>query len=630
MKSNVSDYLEVMHAVYIDACMKCSADVSDLRDLETIRSRVKDEGISFLTITLPKFCQDFDKSLEFGIIDSTAFRSFRKVGSIPAFLQGMTSRIFDRETGRMRSNELPQANGVFDNVFLDTIESVRQICLTFKKIEIECTPERVQSALSSFASIEQSFDEFSVPKEEYDRFANVSLVLWADLVRTIVLTDLIPRHGPGATAERISGNRKYCWQRWHERLEPYFPIIENGYPLGIPPDSRELELVTFVPREQEQPVRVVPVPKTLKSPRIIAIEPCCMQYAQQAIRDELYVRIERHWRTSGHVNFTDQSVNQKLALMSSLDGQFATIDLSDASDRVPRDLALDMFNGNPDLKDAIDACRSTMAQLPDGTLIGPLRKFASMGSALCFPVEAMYFYTICIVALLQAQNLPETTSNVNLVAKLVYVYGDDIVVPSAYADVVLDYLQKYNCKVNTNKTFRSGSFRESCGVDAFAGYEVTPTYLRQECPENKQQSSRILSWVATANLFYKRGYWTTAQLLFNKVEQLIGPLPYVSDDSELLGRISFVSRKTLSLWNQRFQKVRWNSDVQRLEIKGLVARPIYRTDKLDGYAALTKCFIHLEGKPDFGNPSVNGVSASLERTALYGAVTLKHRWAHPE
>lgn len=630
LKSNVSDYLKVIAAVYIDAAMKCSADVSDLRDLKTITSRVKDEGLSFLTITLPKFCQDFERSLANEVIDSTSFSGFKrnKYGSIPAFLQGMISQIFDQETGRMKdefqkSPRLAKSSGAA-NDFPTIIESVRQICLTFKKVELPCSPERVSEAFDSFISIEQSFESFSASSTEYDEFRRISDMLWGNMVVDISITDCHPKHGPGATAERVSGNQKYRWQYWHDRLEPYFPLIDNGYPLGTPLDSEELRNVTMVAADQEQPVRVTPVPKTLKGPRVIAIEPCCMQYTQQGIRDALYESLESYLMSAGHVNFSDQSINQKLALISSLTGQLATIDLSDASDRVPRSLALEMFRCNPDLRDAIDACRSTSAQLPDGRLVSPLQKFASMGSALCFPVEAMYFYTICVVALLKIQNLPETFRSIFNVTRDVYVYGDDIIVPSAYADTVLEHLRKYNCKVNTNKTFVSGSFRESCGMDALNGYEVTPTYIRQEFPENRQQASNLISTTASANQFYRKGYWRTADLLFKKVERILGPLPYVSETSEALGRISFLGYESAE---------RWNRGLQRFEINGWVPRPVYRTDRLDGYGALQKCFNQRSERKDRVNSPSNaldvGVALSLERSALHGAVTLKRRWVSP-
>jgi len=607
MKSNVSDYLKFMETVYIDATMKCVADVSDLRDLETIRSRVEHEGLSFLTIVLPQFCRDFERSLANRAISSTSFRSFRKVkdGSIPAFLQGMISLVFDRETGKEIEYELPPFGGISSDV-PTVIESVRQICLTFKKVELDCTPQRVAAALESFISIEQSFQLFNLPEEDMAEFLGVSSMLWDSMVADFSASETTPKHGPGATAERISGNQKFVWRRWHDRLEPYFPLIDNGYPLGLPSDSEELELVSIVPRSEESPVRVVPVPKTLKSPRIIAIEPCCMQFVQQGIRDYLYGKLESYWLTKGHINFRDQSINQRLAITASKTGQLATIDLSDASDRVPRSLALEMFRANPDLRDSIDACRSTMAQLPDGRLVGPLEKFASMGSALCFPVEAMYFYTVCVVALLKSQNLSLTSRNVFNATRSLYVYGDDIIVDTTNAAAVLDHLQKYNCKVNLNKTFVSGSFRESCGIDAYKGYQVTPVYLRATHPENRQQASQIISWVATANLFYLKGYWHTTQFMVNHLERIIGSLPYVSETSEALGRISFLGFESIG---------RWNSDLQRNEIRALVPRPIHRTDVIEGYAALTKCFLGLAAAPQKGTIASQECS-KLEQSAL--------------
>lgn len=614
MKSNVSDLLKLMEHVYIDASIKCTADVSDLRDLETIKSRTENEGISFLTITLPQFCSDFERSLQSGVIDSKAFRSFRKTRAIPAFLQGMLSHIFSRETGRIFDENNPYT-GAAESDIPTIVEAVRQICLLFKKVEIECTSERTMLALNAFIEIERSFDDLQLRNEDLLEFEKVSRVLWPPIVSSIELDSLVPKHGPGATAEGISGNQKYRWRIWHDRLEPYFPLVGNAYPLGTPADSEELEIVSILSMDEELPVKVTPVPKTLKSPRIIAIEPCCMQFAQQAIRDALYERIENHRFTAGRINFRSQFVNQSLASYASSSGLFATIDLSDASDRVPRELALEMFSSHPDLQAAVDACRSYSAKLPDGRLVSPLRKFASMGSALCFPVEAMYFYTICVVAILKKLNLPVTPRNIEKCTRGVRVYGDDIIVPITHADVVLDHLQKYNCKVNVNKTFVSGSFRESCGVDAFRGQSVTPTYLRKLAPENKRQYSEIISWVETSNLFYKRGYWRTARFMRKRIDRLVGPLPYVSETSPAIGYISFLGYRSVG---------KWNSNLQRFEIKSLVPSPVYRTDKLEGYSALSKSFRALEDSKK-GLP-LSRDALSLERYALHGAVVLKRRW----
>lgn len=625
LKSNASDYLELVEAVYIDGCNKCIADVFDLRDLKTIRSRVKHEGMSFLTITLPQFGSDFEKSLATGIIDSTCFPSFRKYGSIPALLRGMISQVFDYKTGRIYEKLCEDASTI--------VETIRQVCLLFKKVEIECSLKRTTQTLAKFRNLEQSLTTFSVSEEERDKFCRVSSCLWDNLfVGQFKTRTDYPKHGPGATAEGVSGNLKFRWQFWHDRLEPFFPLVDSGYPLGIPIDSPELEQVTIVSVDNEQPVRVVCVPKTLKSPRIIAIEPCCNQYAQQELRQLIYKLVEHDWMSAGHVNFTDQSVNQRLAVSASFDGRLATIDLSDASDRVPRDLAMEMFRSDPDLYGAIDACRSTRAELPDGTIIGPLKKFASMGSALCFPIEAMYFYTICVMALLEANNLPVTFQNAYQVSRDVHVYGDDLIVPSTHAMIVLEYLQKYNCEVNTKKTFCTGKFRESCGIDAYSGYPVTPVYIRKERPRNKRQADGIISWTASANLFYKKGYWKAATLMYSYIERIVGPLPYVSEESSGLGRISYLGYRSTG---------RWNKKLQRLEVRALVPRPAYRTDELEGYGALMKSLQMLNARncafiPEEAvsrhnltgvfDPGQNVDAQHLSRSVRRGAVALKLRW----
>lgn len=626
--SNVSDYLKIMQHVYDDACMKCTADVSDLRDMKTIMSRTQREGVSFLTLLLPRFCKDFEEALALGQILPSHFENFKKCGAHPAFLQGMLEKLFDVETGRRYDDK----NYPYDSRDIPTlVDSVRQICLVFKKMEIPCTPERDARACESFIATEQSFEMFTLPREDVDEFSLVSSVLWDGMLRDLHVDMLVPRHGPGATAERISGNQKYVWRYWHERLEPYHPLYSMGYSLStlIEHDDDDLNQVvkeiTFVSEEQEQPVRVCLVPKTLKGPRIIAIEPACMQYMQGGIRDILYDVIESYWLTSGHINFRDQSINQSLAISASKRGQFATIDLSDASDRVPRDLALSMFDSNPDLRDAIDACRSKRAEMPDGTIVGPLGKFASMGSALCFPVEAMYFYTLCVMAILKVRELPVSRETIFNVSRGVFVYGDDIIVPTKYSRAVLDNLQKYHCKVNSAKTFVTGKFRESCGTDAYDGQVVTPIYIHHECPKNRRQAESISSWVASANSFYLKGYWRTASHMYLMCEKILGSLPYVPKDSSQLGRKSLLGYCSID---------RWNAVLHRFELNWWAPAPVRYNDVLDDYPALQKCLINLTRKSGdkvernyFSTSSESVDERHLIRSSRHGAVTLKRRWA---
>jgi len=606
MKSHVRDLTDIAVCIYKDATAKCAATQLEHRDIVTLISRAEHEGLSFFTITLPSLGEDFERSLSLGRIDSTYFRSFRKYGKIPAFLRGFFSHVFSKVTG-----------GILLEPDITAIEAIRQIAYSFKKLEVECDPRRVAERLQGFKQSEHELQQ-PIAQNDVDTFVNVSRVLWhtLDPARNLQGQWFLPKHGPGATAEKLSGNAKFKLSRWHDRLEPYFPLLHNVFSSENAYDSEEFEKVSIIPENEEQPVRVVTVPKTLKGPRIIAIEPVCMQYTQQAISQALVKELETYVYTKGHVNFTDQSINQRMAMIASNKQNYATLDLSAASDRVPNSLIGYMFEQNPDLQGAIQACRSKQAQMPDGEIIH-LQKFASMGSALCFPVESMYFYTICIAALLEKRNLPVTSLNVFKVSRDVFVYGDDILVPTHDAAAVIDGLQKYYCKVNISKSFWTGRFRESCGMDAYDGQEVTPTYVRHPRPHNRREAGALISWVKTSNLFYKKGYWLTSSAMISVVETILGTLPIVGPKCSGLGKVSFqnlVSSK------------RWNKEYQVMEVRTWCPVPVYRKDTLEGYHALTKCLTSLERRV---SDCTSSEEDHLSRTARHGAVTLKRRWIRP-
>lgn len=606
MKSHVRSLLELAHCVYRDACAKCTMLEPDFRDLETLRKRVENEGLSFLTITLPTLGSDFEKSLDAKQIVPTLFRAFRKRGKAPALLQGFFALVFDMGTG-----------GLLHEPSVAAIEGIRQISYLFKKLQVPCAPKRVAKALTKFTECERVFN-VPVGQADINDFVNVSNCLWSSILtrESLRVDRLIPKHGPGATAEKLSGNAKFRLKRWHSRLEPYFPIFGNLFHSETVCFEPEFQRVSAVKGSDEQPVRVIAVPKTLKGPRIIAIEPVCMQYTQQAIGTQLVKELKSSKIGAGHIDLTRQETNRQMALISSKDGKFATLDLSSASDRVPHSLAMRMFDCNPLLQGAIEACRSRSAQVSDSEVI-TLKKFASMGSALCFPVEAMYFYTICVVALIKKHNLPVTYRNVFAMSRYVYVYGDDIIVPTDSVEIVVEHLQKYYCKVNTDKSFWNGNFRESCGQDAFKGESVTPTYVRELRPLNKRSPSALISWVKSSNLFYERGYWLTSSHMLSVCENILGELPVVGKECAGLGKVSFQRYVSQQRWGRRYHIP---------EVRAWVPSPVYREDKLEGYAAMTKCLLKLETPL---SPGVKADAKHLSRTARHGAVTLKRRWIRP-
>lgn len=609
MKSRASGYLPFVEALLLDALhIGQASEVEVLRDLKTIRSRIEHEGLSFLTITLPTFGSAFDHALSEKMVDLSNFQGWKHWRCLPSFLRGFTRRVFDPTTG-----------GLLDDPSVQCIKAIRQICLCFKKLGLRCSRSREQKAIDRYIETEQYLKTFVPDTVEMDQFQLVSSLLWGNLLADFDHHQVCPRHGPGAVVEKLTQNSKYASRLWHERLNPFFPIDAYVYANAehvLDEEGEELSL----PEDQESPVKVTLVPKTLKAPRIIAIEPCCMQYAQQGLSRYLISRLESGWITRGHINFTDQSVNQNLAMEASQTEEFATLDMSDASDRVSLSVVRRMLRDCPNLLGALEASRSKAARIPSGLVIN-LEKFASMGSAVCFPIESMVFFTIIIGSILKEQKLPVTLRNIYIVSRKVYVYGDDIIIPTDMAHAVTRSLSLLGNKVNSRKSFSKGKFRESCGTDAYAGHWVTPTYLRATWPRDRRNASELISLVAAGNQFYLAGYYRSFLHLKAVVEEVLGPLPQVQSTSSGLGWLHpFNVPQSFYRFNRRYQ-------VQ--QVLTWVPAPVFKVDTLDGWSALLKFFIRT-CRSNWKAPSLLGINEDhLRRTPRFGTVSLKRRRVTP-
>lgn len=595
---------DVTVSILQDCGMQCGAN--PIRDILTVTRRTEHEGDSFLTITLPAFCRDFERSLAEGFLSpalSSRFRS-RRGTCLPRFLGGFMERIFSPRGALL---EVPDETCIL---------AVRQICLLHQKTTRPCSKERMANALSGFLQTESSVRNHVMPSHLRHTFIRVSKVVWSDILgdlrNSVGYQELKPRHGPGTTREGLRGNGKFAFASWPSRLESVFPFSEFGIASIRNPEGEDrVSRISYTSARDEPPVKVCLVPKTLKSPRVIAIEPVCMQYMQQAISDWLRPRIELRGRyTSGHVNFRDQKVNANLALKGSADGSLATIDMSDASDRISCKHVRDMLRISPTFSRWVFATRSSRAQLPGDDTSIVLRKFASMGSALCFPIEAMVFYCAIISILIQNAGVRISPRSVRKFSERVYVYGDDLVVPADMAPSVCAGLEAFGFKVNSGKTFWTGRFRESCGTDAYNGRDITPVYCRMDIPTHRTDVDEIVSAVALANQLYWAGYWSTARMVRLEVEKLLGVLPSITTRSQGLGWQSFSEALSFNGWSQ---------DYQRPKLRCYVPTPTMRHDPLEDDAALLKCFGLI------GSHTVD--PRHLTTSVRYGNLALKRRWS---
>lgn len=381
--------------------------------------------------------------------------------------------------------------------------------------------------------------------------------------------DLYPKHGPGAVAEKLKHHEKVDIRATFRQLravggEDLLYLHDLHKALAPYPNLRELK----------HPItRVIAVPKDFIKPRIISAEPQVMQFLQQGVARYLMATLETRCR---YINFRDQSVN---AILSRDWVRVATLDMSDASDLVSRRIVKQLFPA--DWFALLSALRSHFAVLPSGE-ITPLRSFAPMGSALCFPVESIVFAAVCGAILSTIDNGRYLLRE----KRLFRVYGDDIIVPRDAAEVVLAVLRATGFQPNGSKCCTSGYFRESCGAEWWKGVDVTVVRPRSLNPYSttvdRNASRSEMPMALHAKALYVRGFISAANNLasFCKFPVALGDGPGYMPSS-----IS---------WPQ-VGRIRWNPNLQRCEQEALVPvqvrRPSYTGDSYGAlFLALCGCW----------------------------------------
>lgn len=234
--------------------------------------------------------------------------------------------------------------------------------------------------------------------------------------------------------------------------------------------------------------RFTTVPKDAKTDRGICIEPFGNLACQLGVGRYLKGRLSKvglHVNTSGvssdpldwRIARPDgQVIHRELACEGSTHNSWATIDLSNASDTISRELVRLVL---PDeWHSLLDALRSPH------TLVGKrwvrLEKFSSMGNGFTFELETLLFAAILAAA-----------CNIQTGRDL-FVYGDDIVLPREHFAEASAVLRACGFTPNPLKSFAAGPFRESCGGDYFSGFKVRPYF-------SKGSVETPLEWISMHN-----------------------------------------------------------------------------------------------------------------------------------
>lgn len=301
----------------------------------------------------------------------------------------------------------------------------------------------------------ESVDEYFIGERrissisfEENRYVGPLARIWKEWFRNFkLISPFRPKHGSGSTAD-VGRVRSHKWRSLSTdivaRVCLRYPNLERAIDLPCDTAKNRVSKVVFVPKQAGKD-------------RAICMEPAWLQFLQQGVSSQLVAFTHRaNHPLSNLVNIYSQDTNRYLcghALMRGL----ATIDLTDASDSVSWRLVRILTKGLP-LQRYLFGTRSTHTIL-DGRCV-KVDKYAPMGSALCFPMECFIFASI--VELAYRIHYGEASKGHHSGCS---VYGDDIICPSEIYDLVVEILQSLGFRVNTNKSFSSGIYYESCGVE---------------------------------------------------------------------------------------------------------------------------------------------------------------------
>lgn len=506
--------------------------ISDLSlpviDYAIIEHRLEHEGLKFLTTCLPLLERSLLDGLENGVLHCPT--NFCRTKAIPKFLGSLFSKIFDAN-GRLLPKPDPGA-----------VASIRQVCSYAYKMDLPRDIALDNRVIDNFIQTEDELNRLEIRN---DPLTNLASYYVQSVFNRFDDSTIRPKHGPGSSAE-VSRHSKYDRELCElsapflERYGKFFSFnAEEHITLERDPIFRgHLTNTSLFKREEEIPSRVVLVNKDSRGPRLICAEPSPKMYIQQGVRLQMEALIGRSRLTAGHVNFTDQNPNRMLANIGSLpcvSSGWATLDLKDASDRVSQELVNILFSGVPELLSSLLVLRPKRFLMPDGRLIES-SKHAPMGSALCFPVMATVIWALLYSSFIGLGYTEDEAVD------MIYVFGDDIIVPQHLAVYSMNILQRYGLKVNTLKSFYQGHFRESCGADYFCGVENTPIRLKniwwlKHIDKDVPQWYEAFEYVKHAQVLQSRGLHKTSQYWYNCAEKILGPLPFGTNETSYLCRI---------------------------------------------------------------------------------------------
>jgi hypothetical protein len=478
------------------------------------------------------------------------------------------------------------------------LKYLRQLLLFCYKIEFEPQNEQLIAAQAAFEETEASNDIWDLAHKSGQGPSEPLLASARQIVGKVIYrinwSSILPSHGPGAVYPSCKTHEKSKFTTIYPSIEVKYPFadffcaIPSFWDRYIWVHNGDLTI------SEDIVSRLVAVPKDSRGPRLICVHPKESIWIQQGQRRLLERAITAKGSPChGRITFDDQTTNGKLALLSSKTREFVTLDLKEASDRITCSLVKSLFGDYA--YEWMSCARANKVRLLDDRVI-TLRKWAPMGNALCFPVQSLIFYALVRAGI---------RSRYGINCSDVYVFGDDILFPSKFYDGAVSALVCCGLVPNIQKTFRHGFFRESCGVDAFNGVDVTPHRLRKL---DFVTVSGAMSACTLAKALVQDGFRLTADSLYRYVSRYHGLLPLSNNpDTQGIFRYEAITFDKLLRYEPslRFNRERhvWQTSVR------LVGGTNYRPSN-DAWWHLQDSLVRLHHL-DASEPSTRGLEYSV-------------------
>jgi hypothetical protein len=592
------------------------------RDLSRSLHELAVRGERFLTIDLPAIRKHLEKCLEEGLYTPSGLYLSRQRSKriiVPAFCADLYLQIFDVD-GKLRTE--PNVNAIAD---------LRQLYEGFGKLKHPCKQEAIDEEVSNFLKNENELRKPTLDwasdyltKDDRDVFSihfcdglnshsrineqgtlpgiagHVEQPFHGDIATLQRVCDQLsssfgnfhlerddedvserPKHGAGRVSNQPRVDSKFDFSNWPRKLDLIFPydryaVSDLGYATYLDDfSSKQL-------RSHEEASKLIAVPKTMSGPRLIGSEPNYHQWIQQLIRAQIESRL-KNTPLADCISFGDQEPNRMLALSSSIDGSYATVDLKSASDRLSCWAVERALRANLSWLERIHASRTRWMKnaINDHFHAIMLKKCFTQGSACTFPVQTVVYSMYAIAAVLITERKRINSKSIREAARKVRVFGDDIIVPTHVLPKLTEILSFTQLNVNSNKTFSKGKFRESCGLDAYDGVDVTPARVKRFSVNPSHEVAE--SMIEASNNFYKRGMWHVSQWLRWHLRKVILPIIPLRDSEKTVYDLVGNGYQCVQGASLDHLQKRWNSKLHLYEYK--VDQLVSKTKKVPTQSA---------------------------------------------